>query len=381
MQNGIDLVLTSPFLDNIKSLKIALVTNNAAKSADGLYSRNALLENGFNIVKLFSPEHGLSTQGIDGEAQKDIKDDQTGLPVLSLYGNNIKPSIKDLMGIDIVLFDIPDVGCRFYTYLWTLTYVMEACAEFGIKLIILDRPNPIGIDLSKSEGPYLDEEVCSSFIGRWSIPIRHSCTLGELAVFFKSVKTPALDLEIIKVKDYSRLQNSHVTITPWTPPSPAIRSQISAYLYPGLGLLEGINVNEGRGTENPFTICGAPFIDSKALMNELNLDGVEVRSIEYIPSEGLYAHEKCQGIKFTNIQIESIMPVSVGLQLIKTMIKLYPEFITPRLYKTNVNPTGENHLDRLIGLPGTFEKLSKTFVFETNIQKDWTNKIVPYQLY
>jgi len=381
MQNGIDQVLTSYVLDKIRDSRLALVTNNAAKSADGQYSRIGLLEKGFNILKLFSPEHGLSTKGIDGVAQKDTVDLQTGLDVISLYGDSVKPAFSDLKSIDAVLFDIPDVGCRFYTYLWTLTYVMEACAEYGIELIILDRVNPIGIELAKSEGPYLNEAECCSFIGRWSIPIRHSCTLGELAVYFKSLKTPTLDLEIIKVKDYSRLQNSFVTISPWTPPSPALQSQIAAYLYPGLGLLEGINVNEGRGTENPFTICGAPFINKEELEHELDRQGFEIQPIAYTPTDGLYAHEKCQGIKFTDIQAESIMPVSMGIQLVKTLIKLYPEFIEQRFYKTNVNPTGENHLDKLIGLPDSFEKLGGQFDFDTKIQNDWTNKIIPHLLY
>lgn len=381
MQNGIDRVLTTQELDKIKSLRLAFVTNNASKSGLGKYSRIGLLQKGFNIKKLFSPEHGLSTKGIDGAAQNDMVDDKTGLPVISLYGDFIKPTFSDLATIDTVLFDIPDIGCRFYTYLWTLTYVMDACADVGIKLIILDRPNPIGIDLSKSEGPYLNEYVCSSFIGRWSIPIRHSCTLGELALYFKATKTPDLDLEIIKVKDYSRQQNSFVTIAPWTPPSPAIRSQLSAYLYPGLGLLEGININEGRGTEAPFTICGAPFIDSKCLVSQLDLKGVAIEPIEYVPNDGIFANEKCQGIKFKNIVEKSIMPVSIGLKLIKTVLALYPEYIKRRLYKTNVNPSGQNHLDRLIGIPNSFEKLSNQHEFEINIQSDWIKRIKPYLLY
>src|SRR5690606_8412023 len=146
--------------------------------------RKALQDAGFQLVKLFSPEHGLLAVGADGVAQADFVDPLTGLPVVSLYGSKMAPEPQDLESLDAVLFDIPDVGCRFYTYLWTLSYVMEGCARARIPLFVLDRPNPLGGDLSQAEGPMLDEAHCSSFIGRWSIPIRHSCTLGELALYF-----------------------------------------------------------------------------------------------------------------------------------------------------------------------------------------------------
>ena len=381
MQNGIDRVLIDPDVESMRHAQLALVTNNAAKSAYGQLSRISLLKKGFNLIKLFSPEHGISSKGVDGAAQHDRVDDETGLPIISLYGNSIKPILSDLSNVDILLFDIPDIGCRFYTYLWTLTYVMEACAEYGIKLIVLDRPNPNGIDIQKCEGPYLNEDSCSSFIGRWSIPIRHSCTLGELALYFKALKIPSLDLEIISVSNYSRWSNPFINISPWTPPSPAIRTQNAAYLYPGLGLLEGININEGRGTEDPFTVCGAPFIDSQYVIHNLDFDAVKMQPMLYIPSEGLYSGEKCYGIKFTEIRENHLMPVSLGIQLLQTMIKLYPENIKQRLYKTNVNPSGANHLDRLIGVPHSFEKLNNQYVFEINIQTDWEKKIKPFLIY
>jgi len=145
-----------------------------------------LLDAGFNIVKLFSPEHGLDVKGVDGATIKDGVDALTRLPVISLYNEKLQPDENDLKDIDMVLFDIPDIGCRCYTYLWTMTYVLEACAAYNKKFIVLDRPNPVSGSLRFAEGPMLDEAHCSSFIGRWNIPLRHSCTLGELALYFNA---------------------------------------------------------------------------------------------------------------------------------------------------------------------------------------------------
>lgn len=187
---GINQLLNQSF--NFKEKRIALVCNAASVTNYGVATRIALLKKGFKIVRLFTPEHGLNAAGVDGQYQADGIDSKTGVPITSLYGNNFAPKREDFEGVDLVVFDLPDIGCRFYTYLWTMTYIMEACNAFGLPLIIADRPNPIGGDLSQAEGPFLDEQNCSSFIGRWSIPIRHSCTLGELARYFKAKEMPSL---------------------------------------------------------------------------------------------------------------------------------------------------------------------------------------------
>ena len=200
-QGGIDDFLQ---LRAVKGKRIALVTNDAARTSDGIISRIALLKHGFKLVKLFSPEHGLTASGADGAYQNHHIDEVTNLPVFSLYGDRLAPAEKDFDDIDIVLFDIPDVGCRFYTYLWTMTHVMEACALYNNEFIVADRPNPISGNISFAEGPLLDEENCSSFIGRWAIPVRHSCTLGELAGYFAATKIRSLHLNVIPVKDWQR---------------------------------------------------------------------------------------------------------------------------------------------------------------------------------
>src|SRR6186997_902291 len=199
--SGIDAFLQDPEVN--KDSRFAIVTNNAAFTSDRILSRLSLLNKGFNLIKIFSPEHGIAVKGADGSYQKNAIDIKTALPIISLYGDRLMPTEEDLTDIDIVLFDIPDVGCRFYTYLWTMTYVMEACAKYNKRLIILDRPNPIGGNLEMVEGPMMDEKTCASFIGRWSIPIRHSCTVGELANYFSGKKLNGLDLKIVQIKNWS----------------------------------------------------------------------------------------------------------------------------------------------------------------------------------
>lgn len=369
--------------DKFRNVRLALVTNNAATTSQGESSRAALLKAGFNIIKLFSPEHGLNAQGEDGAFQKNIVDPLTQLPVISLYGENLMPGENDLIDIDVVLFDIPDVGCRSYTYLWTMTYVMEACAKFTKQFIILDRPSPIGGNIDLAEGPMLDEKNCSSFIGRWNIPVRHSCTSGELANYFSKTKIKDLDLKIIKIKDWNRNELSKEVNWHFVPPSPAITDIETALLYPGMGLLEGININEGRGTETPFKIFGAPWIDSSQLQKEfrlLKLSGIESEIISYKPTSGSYSNEICHGLKFSLSDVSSFHPAEMGLKLIHLIISLYPSQCNERLYITRANPSGKDHLDKLSGIRNSFEKIKKGELPDTKLS-DWEKTIQPFLLY
>ena len=371
--------------NKFKHLRIALVTNNAATTSSGEQGRSALLKAGFNITKLFSPEHGLTAKGEDGTYQSNSIDSVTKLPVISLYGDHLIPTEEDLTDSDIVLFDIPDVGCRFYTYLWTMTYVMEACAVYKKPFIIPDRPNPISGDIDKSEGPILDEKNCSSFTGRWNIPLRHSCTLGELATYFAKTRIKNLNLEIIRVQNWNRNQTAPEAGWHFVSASPAINDVETALLYPGMGLLEGINVNEGRGTEWPFKICGAPCINAVQLtdaFNKLKLPGVKTEVINYSPERGLYTGENCNGLKFAITDIHSFRPVQTGLQLLQLIISLYPEHCKERLYPTVANPSGSGHLDKLSGVYQSFEKIKKGELPSTKLlESDWKEIIQPYLLY
>jgi uncharacterized protein YbbC (DUF1343 family) len=368
-----------------KNLRFALVTNNAATTTDGILSRLALIKANLNLNKLFSPEHGLTTHGEDGAFQANIIDPVTKLPVISLYGDRLKPVEKDLANIDVVLFDIPDAGCRFYTYLWTMTYIMEACAEFHKPLFILDRPNPLTGNLDLSEGPMLDEIHCSSFIGRWSIPVRHSCTLGELASYFAATRIQNPDQQIVKVQNWKREQSVKEGNWLFNPPSPAIRDAETALLYPGMGLLEGINVNEGRGTELPFKVFGAPWIDALQIheaYQNLQLSSVTGEPYTYRPTSGFYANEDCHGLLLTVTNVSLFHPVEAGIHLINLITSLYPEHCKERLYKTRANPNGDKHLDKLTGIYDSFQRIKNHEIIDTGcIRSAWKETMKPYLLY
>jgi uncharacterized protein YbbC (DUF1343 family) len=376
--SGIDIFLQDPEVN--KNSKFAIVTNNAAFTSDRILSRLALVEKGFNLIKNFSPEHGISVKGADGSYQKDAIDIKTALPIISLYGDRLMPTEEDLKDIDIVLFDIPDVGCRFYTYLWTMTYVMEACAKYNKPLIILDRPNPISGNLKMAEGPMLDEKTCASFIGRWSIPIRHSCTIGELATYFSNKKIKGLDLKVVPVKNWDR---SH-TANDFYPTSPAIQNIKTALVYPGMGLLEGINVNEGRGTDKPFLQFGAPWINDEELQLEMGnkkITDIEIKLCSYLPTNSLYKNEKCYGLELSVTDANKFHPVAFGIDLISVLFKLYPHNIKERAYVTNVNPLGGGHLDKLLGIKTAFELLRSNASIETDVSNHWPEEIANSLLY
>ncbi len=381
LQYGIDIILHQP--GAYKHQRIAIITNNAATTRSGELSRVALVKKGFNLVKIFSPEHGITTTGDDGAFQQNATDTVTGLPVISLYGNKLAPTSEDLRDVDLVLFDIPDVGCRFYTYLWTMTYAMEACAEKNKAIIVLDRPNPIGAQLSKAEGPFLDEQTCSSFIGRWNIPIKHSCTLGELALYFAATKIKGLNLDIIKVQQYKRNQTA-INDFFFTPTSPAIQQIETAMLYPGTGLMEGINVNEGRGTSQPFQLCGAPWMKNEELkqsMEQQQHTGIAFKTGIYKPAAGIYEGEICGGLQLHITDANIFSAVKTGTALLQTIIQLHPQQVEERLYRTNANPTGIAHLDKLLGIQHAFTKLQQGYYVETNIAAEWEQTMKPYLLY
>jgi uncharacterized protein YbbC (DUF1343 family) len=379
---GIDTFLNEP--DRDKNLRFGLVTNDAAFTSDGTPTRLALIQNKFNLLKIFSPEHGLTVTGADGVFQNNCIDSLTGLPVISLYGDHLIPSEEDLSDIDIILFDIPDVGCRFYTYLWTMTYVMEACAAFNKPLIILDRPNPISGDLSLAEGPMLDEINCSSFIGRWSMPIRHCCTLGELAQYFAAIKISNLQLKIIPVQNWQRHQTADAWGYEFIPTSPAIRNITTAMLYPGMGLLEGININEGRGTERPFQVCGAPWINEHELQElfiSKNLPGIISKPVKYTPDDSLYKGIVCHGLEISISDEKLFRPVKTVLVLLRSLFALYPEQVKERLYCTHANSSGKGHLDKLLGVKNAFENIKTGNMPATDVSISWPPEISSFLIY
>lgn len=374
-----------------KGKRIALVTNHAATTHDLTPSREALLRQGFNIVHLFSPEHGLDVRGADGHEMKDGKDVLTSLPVTSLYSAKLAPAEEDLADIDIVLFDIPDVGSRFYTYLWTMTHVLEACARYQKKLIVLDRPNPVSGKMELVEGPMLDEAQ-ASFIGRWRIPVRHSCTMGELANYFNHQKNIGCNLEVIRCENWERDMFQPDWKIRFVSTSPAIQHFESMLLYPGLCLLEATNISEGRGTPYAFCSAAAPWMNGRSiagLLNDMGLDDVEATPVTFTPNDvnAKYYNEVCSGVKMQVREPAFFQSVSFGLLLTRLVKQLYPQAFEWRAYPTLVNPTGKHHLDKLLGM-GDSEKIFELPlpVFIANVTRltrcdEWKAAVEPYLLY
>lgn len=385
LKNGIDVLIAEAKYDVLKKLRWGLVTNNAAFMQSGIPARKALLKNGWNLVKLFSPEHGITAQAEDGQRQADSRDPLTGMEVESLYGSSFAPSDTSVEDLDGVLFDIPDVGCRFYTFLWTMTYVMEACAVRKKQVIILDRPNPLGRDLSMAEGPMLDETHCSSFIGRWSIPLRHCCTLGELANYFRATRFPDLDLAVVQCSNPPLLPELDPVKLLWTPPSPSLPDPLNALLYPGIGLLEGLMINEGRGTSLPFRLFGAPYMNSHELAEEINRRGpagLAALPFSYIPSWGVYEKKWCNGVLWRVQDPSSCRPVRTMVEVIRLISTMYPGEMQEREYPTHANPAGNHHLDRLFGMAGALNVILKGDVTRyLTVAHSWKELITPYRLY
>lgn len=347
-QSGIDQLIQMP--EKWRGMNIGLVTNDAATTSQGQLTRIALLEAGFRILSLFSPEHGLSAMGADGSFQPHGTDPLTQLPVVSLYGENLAPTENQLSDIDLLLYDIPYVGLRFYTYQWTLSYLMEAAAAYNKPLLLTDRANPLTGNRQLMEGPMLDEARLSTFIGRWNMPVRHSCTTAELALYWN--QKIGADLRIIPVKNWQRELYFHEQGIPFRPTSPAIDKEETALLYAGLAFLEGVNISEGRGTATPFRICGAPWIDAGQLVDALNalaLPGVEAAPVQFQPLSGKYAGQLCQGLQFRVIEPQRFRPVAFGLLLLHTLFHLFPGQLQPHAYATRANPGGGLHLEMLCG--------------------------------
>ncbi len=310
--------------DLLHGRRVGLVTNAAAITRQVVPAVEALRPI-CNLVALFSPEHGLTAHEADGQHVASTTDPHTGLPVYSLYGEHKKPTARMLADVDLLLLDLPDVGARFYTYTWTMSYVLEAAAEYRCPLIVLDRPNPIGGCLC--EGPLLDP-ACTSFVGRHPIPVRHGLTIGELALLLNTEWGLDADLTVVKVKGWQRAMWFDQTGLPWAPPSPAMPTPDTALVYPGTCLLEGTNVSEGRGTATPFKCLGAPWIDGhrlSAALNERDLPGVRFRPVVFTPCASKHKGQACEGVYLHVTDREAFRPLRTGLHIIAAIRELWPQ--------------------------------------------------------
>jgi uncharacterized protein YbbC (DUF1343 family) len=317
-QNGIDVLHSSGYAA-LRGKRVGLITNQTGIDRAGNPTIDLLRSApGVTLVALFSPEHGI--RGTADAKVSDEVDAASGLPIHSLYGERRKPTREQLAGVDALVFDVQDIGTRFYTYISTMGLAMEAAAEAKVAFVVLDRVNPIGGEVV--EGPVL--EGPTDFVGWHPLPIRHGKTVGELAELFRRERKIDVDLTVIPVKGWQREQWQDEAGLPWVNTSPNIRSLQAAALYPGLGLLERA-VSVGRGTPAPFEVIGAPYVDGAGLMHEVGaLPGVSVEPIRFTPEASVHAGKECGGLRFTITDRRALRSVEVGLRVAAALVRLYP---------------------------------------------------------
>ena len=319
---GID-VLERDGFKQLAGLRIGLVTNHTGRNREGRQTIDVLNKApGVRLVALFSPEHGI--RGLADEKISDSKDEATGLPIYSLYGETRRPKAEQMKDLDALVYDIQDVGARFYTYISTLGYIMEEAAKKKLPVFVLDRPNPIGgIEV---EGPIADSDKLS-FTSYHTIPTRHGLTIGELAQLFNRQRKIGADVRVIKMEGWRRSMWFDETNLTWVNPSPNMRSLTEATLYPGVGLLETTNVSVGRGTDTPFEIVGAPWIQGDKLADALNqrsIPGVRFVPLRFTPNASVFKNEQCGGVNIIITDRGAFRPLLTGIEMALALRKLYP---------------------------------------------------------
>jgi uncharacterized protein YbbC (DUF1343 family) len=315
VRTGLEVWISNP-APKLQDLRLGLVSHPAAVLPDLTGAVDALRNAGYKLTALFGPEHGFGGAALDGAHVSHATDLRTGLPVFSLYGAINEPTAEMLTNVDALVFDMQDVGVRFYTYLSTLFYVLRGAARAGKPVFVLDRPNPI--TGSRIEGGPIVSGF-ESFVGIINIPVRHGMTLGELARYMNVEYALDADLHVIELHSWQREMWFDETGLPWVATSPAMPHLSTATLYPGMCLLEGTNLSLGRGTALPFEVCGAPWLDGYALAEELNrlqLPGVRFRATAFTPSASIYARSQCYGIQVHVTDQNVLCPVEMALHLI-----------------------------------------------------------------
>ncbi len=324
VMTGIDVLEEGDFA-KLAGAKVGLITNQTGINRLGRSTIEILASaEQLKLRALFSPEHGLEGR-LDVAKIGDTREDNTGLPVFSLYGENRSPTPESLEGLDTLVFDIQDIGARFYTYISTMGNAMRTAAEHDLRFVVLDRPNPInGVDVA---GPVLDDGR-QSFVGFHLLPVRHGMTVGELAIMFNAELEIGVDLTVIEVENWNRSNYFDRTGLMWVNPSPNMRSLNQAVLYPGIGLLETTNLSVGRGTDTPFEVIGAPWLDGIRLartLNGANLPGVRFLPIRFTPRSSKFAEESCGGINISVVDRCRFDPLRTGLEIARQLRTLYPD--------------------------------------------------------
>jgi uncharacterized protein YbbC (DUF1343 family) len=328
---GADILLDDR-LDLLIGKRVGLVTNHTGRTSGGTHLVDALISRGVRVTALFGPEHGIRGEAGAGDAVNDAVDAQTGLTVYSLYGAVRKPTPPMLKDVDVLVYDIQDVGARFYTYISTMALCMEAAAEKGIDFIVLDRPNPLGGMLV--DGPVLPDSL-RSFVGRFPVPVVYGLTIGELATMVNEEGWNAhgvkATLTVIPVEGWARRMRWKDTGLPWIPPSPNLRTPEAALIYPGTCLVEATNVSEGRGTGVPFQFIGAPFLQSdrlRTLCNASGVPGVNVRDTSMTPDASKFKGRLCHGVLLLPEAPDALLPVEYGLALLQSLRNADPDSLS-----------------------------------------------------
>lgn len=344
---GVDVLSRDGF--NFKG-KCGLITNHTGVLRN-LTSTVDLLKTMCNLTALFAPEHGVRGDKQAGADISSYTDKSTGLPVYSLYGNDITEAQKALSSLDTVIFDIQDVGARFYTYQYTMTDTMNLCAENGIKFVVLDRPNPLGG--IKSEGAILNRRF-SSFVGRFPTPTRCSLTIGEFAKMMNDTENIGCDLTIVPMEGWKRDMYYDDTDLVFIQPSPNIPTVDTTFAYIGTCIFEETNLSEGRGTTKPFEMIGAPWLDSEKVFNQIGQQkGVLLRKCSFTPTFSDYKDTFCHGIQLHITDRDTFSPFEVGIRLLDAIRKTHNEF--------EIEPS-------IVNLLGTDEILKKDFAPDVFLQ-------------
>jgi uncharacterized protein YbbC (DUF1343 family)/CubicO group peptidase (beta-lactamase class C family) len=319
---GID-VLERDGFKQLTGLRLGLITNQTGRDRAGRSTIDVLFKApGVKLVALFSPEHGI--RGLADEIVSDTKDERSGLPIYSLYGETRRPKPEQLKNLDALVYDIQDAGARFYTYISTLGYVVEEAAKANLPVIILDRPNPInGVDV---EGPLADADKLS-FTAYHAIPVRHGMTVGELARLYNEERHVGADVRVIKMENWRRAMWFDATNLTWVNPSPNMRSVTEAALYPGVCLLESTNISVGRGTDTPFEVIGAPWLDGQKLASYLNnrgIGGVRFVPVRFTPRSSVFQNEECGGVNIVITDRSRFQSVLAGIEIAVALHRLFP---------------------------------------------------------
>lgn len=344
----------------LKNLRVGLICNQASVNHQFKHSADLFFEHpDINLVSLFGPQHGIRGDVQDNMVETSHSTDKvTGLPIYSLYSETREPTLEMLSTLDALVFDLQDVGCRVYTFIYTLANAMKACAKYNKKMVVLDRPNPInGLNV---EGNLL-EKGHESFVGMFPIPMRHGLTVGELAGLFNKEFDINCQLEVVTMENWSREDFYDETDAPWAMPSPNIPTVDTAVVFPATVFFEGTQISEGRGTTRPFEIVGAPYIESNRyadVLNSLELSGVSFRPIEFLPTFQKHAKVLCGGV-FVHVTDRRIFePVITGVAMIKTALELYPNDFRWK------NPPYEYVFDR-----NPFDVIAGTFCLRESLEK------------